>query len=1290
MNRYEFKDDTSEKFWEVAVDGTKMTVRYGRMGTQGQTKEKTFASAAAAEQEKKKLVKEKTTKGYVAAGEVAAPAPKVLPPTKVASSTAPTKAEPVPAPVAADAKAAKSAVTEVPLSKPAATEDIECLIEAAPLPTRTRPGAMRSPEDDWAAFAQSLVKLSTAGSDASRWPLEIVKDGPPKALTLEQAVDWTRKLLEASSTELPYHNFKSHLIWPDYLAMYAHFANWLTAAHGTVLAAQVADQMRLQKDNRSDYRDSAWSHAPSLVFRSAITCAPVADYEAALKWCLKQHESVPDWRRDANFAFILADDRQSPHALKPLAVLEEAVRQGADAGAERCLAPLIAEAPPSLTKAWRAKRTYHLYFGYFGVSAAQIAATVMAAARGFGESPLPILDWLLHYATDDDRATLACAILDTREDDGFPPLLPYLHEKPIREAFDRATKACPRWMFQTCLNALAAGRAEHAIRARVMAAVQHHGAKTAGEWAQAAGGRTGKYLETLTAATTEAAAPPQDWPPFLRTPPWREKKKASGDIVLQIAPKPTSFVFTGKSPEAHPQLGNWIRRYAFEDLEKLAVFIAQAEVDHKVDWKQIPPAMEPPPAAAAGEEAVVEWMSRRIGALTTARKISYSEYRGLFNALEFQPDFLAPMMWEKTSTMQNIWGMDWPRTIPAMMARYGEKALPGLVRLVEADPLALLPLVQTIDTPEIAPTAARAFLKLKKARDAGRAWLRAHPRTALLRLIPSAVGAPGEERDAAEYALRWFKTENPDALTAALAQYAGADPQFPAAIEQGLARDPLSRTPSKVGKSPAWLSISALARPKLKIGGVLPDEAIAALVEMLSFVNAADVYAGVPMLRDACTAESLAAFSWDLFSAWLAAGAPSKDGWALRAVGWFGDDECARQLTRLVRKWPGEAAHARAVTGLDVLAEIGSDVALMNLNGIAEKLKFKGLQEKACEKIAVIAEARDLSPEELADRLVPDLDLDERGGLDLDFGPRRFRVGFDEFLKPWVKDAAGARLKDLPKPAKSDDAELSTQASARWSSLKKDARAISSLQLTRLENMLASGRKIKGDVFSTFFAAHPLIRHLSQRLVWAVYEQDGADAQPRSYFRVTEDLSFTDAGDNAVTIDVTPDAESFIGLAHPLHMSQAEQSKWGTLFGDYEIAQPFPQLGRETYALTEAEKAADTLTRFEGIEVESARLRGVGARGWPTGSPQDGGGIWWIERKVVLAGGVKVRAMLEFANGLVVGGADFEDKTQTLGKITLNDNIYQKQNAHRFGELDAVTASEIVRAITVLAQTGIK
>lgn len=111
-----------------------------------------------------------------------------------------------------------------------------------------------------------------------------------------------------------------------------------------------------------------------------------------------------------------------------------------------------------------------------------------------------------------------------------------------------------------------------------------------------------------------------------------------------------------------------------------------------------------------------------------------------------------------------------------------------------------------------------------------------------------------------------------------------------------------------------------------------------------------------------------------------------EESWAFTTLGVLGNDDTARKLTPLIRAWPGESQHKRATVGLDILAAIGSDIALMQLNGIAQKLKFKALQERAKEKIADIAEGRELTVAELEDRLAPDLGLDDNGSLLLDFG----------------------------------------------------------------------------------------------------------------------------------------------------------------------------------------------------------------------------------------------------------------------------------------------------------------
>ncbi len=63
--RFEFKDGSSNKFWEISADDENVTTVWGRIGTDGQSKTKSFSSIALAEKEYDKLVKEKTAKGYV-------------------------------------------------------------------------------------------------------------------------------------------------------------------------------------------------------------------------------------------------------------------------------------------------------------------------------------------------------------------------------------------------------------------------------------------------------------------------------------------------------------------------------------------------------------------------------------------------------------------------------------------------------------------------------------------------------------------------------------------------------------------------------------------------------------------------------------------------------------------------------------------------------------------------------------------------------------------------------------------------------------------------------------------------------------------------------------------------------------------------------------------------------------------------------------------------------------------------------------------------------------------------
>jgi DNA ligase-1 len=65
--RFECRENSTQKFWEISRVAGEVTVRFGRIGTNGQTQTKSFTDDAAAAKHADKLVAEKTAKGYIEA-----------------------------------------------------------------------------------------------------------------------------------------------------------------------------------------------------------------------------------------------------------------------------------------------------------------------------------------------------------------------------------------------------------------------------------------------------------------------------------------------------------------------------------------------------------------------------------------------------------------------------------------------------------------------------------------------------------------------------------------------------------------------------------------------------------------------------------------------------------------------------------------------------------------------------------------------------------------------------------------------------------------------------------------------------------------------------------------------------------------------------------------------------------------------------------------------------------------------------------------------------------------------
>jgi predicted DNA-binding WGR domain protein len=1267
MRRFELVEGSSSKFWEIELDGWDVTVRFGRIGTQGQAKTKSLASDAAARKEHDKLVKEKTGKGYaevaVAAGAtlaaVAAPAA-----TDDTADTVDESAASAPASGPAVAPLPPAAVVSALPTTPAAAGCTALPDDAssasivwptggfqwtpdlrADLPTVRGVRAIRAAmldslsldqppdivDDDYAGYrAKQFGELARhVGRPWRRWEAADWAERLQRAkLQSTDPETWLEMLLQSWVADA---RLRSGAMPPQRMHL---MPAWVTAAglalHGlSFMVERALDVCRVASDHQL-FGMAVTSMLPPL--REGVAAADDATHDAAIAVLEQQAGAEPALRvaraylaaHRADWAIAARADRADRYHLllecaQPAALLIEGLR-GMYLGAQYLKPALLLQV--------------HLH----------------------QEAAFPLLAHVVREAHGRDNVEKFVSLAARMQVPAVVDLLAELIErKEVQAALDRLSERYPAAVLKTVVERAFATRSRLAEGWAVRLALREPAAWAAVRPVLSAADR--ERFEALLAALRMVEAPAEQLPPLLREPPWLRKARATDLPTLAVAPRPMPerLVWTAADQSRHAtfQVPAWRANQA-----RSAGLSAE---DFALKELHI---------AAAARARLLAGEPLRDGDVKPAPGVGYSCAPDLLLML---PDAVGLALWNGYPAMHwRVWG-DVEQRVCAVMARFGEAALPGLANFAQVHPEVGLGIALVADSLRIVPTALHALRNLKKAKPMAIDWLRAHPRTALAAALPLAFGSDRVQRDNAQAGVRWLAANGFEAEARSVA--AGYGDEMAQALQALLDADPLLVLPSRMPKLPAFFVAASFRRPLLREGGAaLGTTAVEHIGTMLAISQLEAPYPGLDIVRAACTPASLAEFAWDVFEAWQAAGAPSKEGWAFVALGLFGDDETARRLAPRIREWPGESQHQRAVLGLDLLAAIGSDVALMHLNGIAGKVKFKALQERAREKIAAVAEARGFTAAELADRLVPDLGLDDDGTLRLDFGPRHFTVAFDEALKPFVRDAQGVRLKDLPKPLKSDDAARADAATERYKQVKKDAKAVASLQVVRLEMAMVERRRWPAADFRLFFLEHPLMRHLAARLVWGVYDGHG---QLCTAFRVAEDFSLADADDTAYELP----AEVSVGIAHVLEMPQPLQAAFGQVFADYEILQPFRQLGREIYALTAEERLDADIKRYAGKMVSTGSVMGLVNRGWERGEAQDAGWVGWFTKRV--AGGLEVQMNLD--PGTVIGDPSYEPR-QRIPSLTLRaEGTWGSDGRVNFGLLDPITASELLRDADLLA-----
>lgn len=625
-------------------------------------------------------------------------------------------------------------------------------------------------------------------------------------------------------------------------------------------------------------------------------------------------------------------------------------------------------------------------------------------------------------------------------------------------------------------------------------------------------------------------------------------------------------------------------------------------------------------------------------------------------ALAHFPDPLAALLAELLPPRRWYVDTDAARTL---LAKQGPEALDLLLRVGRFYPAAVLAAASRFRSPRLAQLAARG-LSNRQARGPAQRWLFEHVEAAVAGLLPDALGSAGEPQREAEATLRWLSAQgHKDAIVAFATNL---DPKVGAATQELLEHDgslsfelPMPELPSYAAELPDLM---------LADGTRLGAKAKKHFVQMLSISTLESPYVGVGIMQQLAESRSLSAFSWALFEAWREAGCSSKQRWAYHQLVHFGGDDEARKLARYIRAWPGAMKKVNPPTvstctsnGIDILALMSSDVALLELARIAESSKPK-LEERAKERLALVASQRGLTEDEISDRVVPTLGFDAAGACGLEGG---WSLVLDDHLKPVLKDASGVHHEAAPKGT-------NKAIVAALKASQKDTRTVVDRERRRLQRAMCNGRRWLPTELRDRLLQHPLMFRLCRRVVFGAYGEQGLETA----LYVDDVGALRDESGRVAELD-----ERLVGVVHPLELGAHRAAVLARELAPFDPL--FPQLDRDTHALTQEELSATELIRWQGSSCKLGALFGLEDRGWRR--VRYDSSIGAFEKDVGSAGGPARTCTLPLLPGFPVALPSLEGPRQQLGAVVLTDGA---RRAIPYSSISAIAASEIVRDLRSL------
>lgn len=272
-----------------------------------------------------------------------------------------------------------------------------------------------------------------------------------------------------------------------------------------------------------------------------------------------------------------------------------------------------------------------------------------------------------------------------------------------------------------------------------------------------------------------------------------------------------------------------------------------------------------------------------------------------------------------------------------------------------------------------------------------------------------------------------------------------------------------------------------------------------------------------------------------------------------------------------------------------VLGQMTRESALGALAVLQLRIKSGSAQKAIRKALDAVAQRLGVPPEEVEEMSVPSYGLDAVGLRREAFGDFEAQLRVVDTRRTellWQKPD-GKLQKSVPKAVKE-------QAADQLKALKRSAKELQSMlpaQCHRIEGLWLARKRWPVDEWTSRYLDHPLVGTLARRLIWWIGANDDRVAACWHEGALR--------GLDGQAVPLPKDGEA-VALWHPIDDTTEAVQAWRRRLQTLEIQQPFKQVHREVYLLTDAEEHTEVYSnRFASHIIKQHQFHALcRARGW--------------------------------------------------------------------------------------------